>query len=147
MEELYLIHVTMKYCVINEPAKVEAQGFKPVVCKGLEGVKKYFTDPKNELKMTSPTTAESAEPWYGSGGYERRWCEYTAQKAEVIPDEEKSQHGHWVHGTCLNGDRYCRCSECDESAGYDNYGNLEESDFCPNCGAEMDEECEEDQST
>ena len=74
----------MKYCVMNDPVKIESQDFKPVICKGLEGVKKYFTDPENKLKMTSPTTAVSAKPWDGSGGCERRWCEYTAQKVEVI---------------------------------------------------------------
>jgi len=62
---------------------------------------------------------------------------------EGEPDEEEDhKHGHWVYGTCLDGSRYCHCSECDESAGYDYYGNHEESDFCPNCGAEMDEESE-----
>lgn len=84
MEDLYIIQVTMKYSVMNEPAKTECQSLKPIVCKGLDGVRKYFTDPKNGLTMTSLTTAESAEPWCSSGGSKRRWCEYTAKKAEVI---------------------------------------------------------------
>lgn len=54
------------------------------------------------------------------------------------PCEEKT-HGKWIHGTRLDGSKYFRCSECDELAGCDYEGNHEESDYCPNCGAKMDE--------
>ena len=45
-------------------------------------------------------------------------------------DAEPVRHGRWLK----NGDRYCECSVCHHegnTSGADNY--------CPNCGAKMDE--------
>ena len=48
-------------------------------------------------------------------------------------------HGRWFHQTCQDGSDRCYCSECGLPAKYDNYGNYEESEWCPSCGAQMDE--------
>lgn len=51
------------------------------------------------------------------------------EKPEVV-DAVPVVHGHWLK----NGDRYCECSVCHHegnTSGADNY--------CPNCGAKMDE--------
>ena len=43
-------------------------------------------------------------------------------------------HAHWVQGAYLDGDEMqCDCSHC-------NMSNNRKTDFCPNCGAIMDEE-------
>ena len=53
--------------------------------------------------------------------------------ADVAP----VRHGRWV-----NESFYTHCSVCGNMAIYDKYGQEVESDYCPNCGARMDEkEC------
>ena len=42
-------------------------------------------------------------------------------------------HGHWEVAIGYDINRKVKCSEC-------NRMNFEPSDFCPNCGARMDEE-------
>ena len=45
-------------------------------------------------------------------------------------------HAHWIHGQ--NCAPYC--SECSEDCLFDGSGFIELSDYCPWCGAKMDEE-------
>ena len=49
-------------------------------------------------------------------------------------DAEPVVHGHWIENPCLYG---AFCSRCGE-----NYGIP--FNFCPNCGAKMDEEVQND---
>lgn len=44
-------------------------------------------------------------------------------------DVEPVVHGHWIEGTC---GAYKICSVCDQISDFD-------FDYCPNCGAKMDE--------
>lgn len=44
------------------------------------------------------------------------------------------RHGRWV-----NENFYTRCSACGNMAIYDKYGQEVESDYCPRCGARMDD--------
>lgn len=46
-------------------------------------------------------------------------------------------HGHWIYS-----DFCTKCSVCGKSAFYDKYKQECETDYCPNCGAIMDEERE-----
>lgn len=61
---------------------------------------------------------------------------------ERVPtvDAEPIKHGHWEHGEDVFG-MYCQCSEC----GNQYYGSYEFK-YCPNCGAKMDEEVNENET-
>ena len=56
-----------------------------------------------------------------------------AKFAEEIKDFEPIRHGHWEKGIDMFGNYY-KCSVCDstEDIGWG-------FDYCPNCGAKMDE--------
>lgn len=56
-----------------------------------------------------------------------------AKFAEEIKDFEPIRHGHWQRGADMFGNYY-KCSVCDstEDIGWG-------FDYCPNCGAKMDE--------
>ena len=47
-------------------------------------------------------------------------------------------HGHWIYHRDKNGIKSCKCSECLTS-----YGCID-TPHCPNCGAIMDQEVEEE---
>ena len=55
-------------------------------------------------------------------------------------DAEPVRHGRWIMA-----DEYCnhakefQCSACGNTVEYDYYTRFCEYDFCPNCGAKMDE--------
>lgn len=50
-------------------------------------------------------------------------------------------HGHWiVEGSGYCGD-YAECSECGEII---EFSPRQKMNYCPNCGAKMDEEAEHD---
>ena len=55
-------------------------------------------------------------------------------------DAESVRHGHWIMA-----DEYCnhakefQCSACGNTVEYDYYTSFCEYDFCPHCGAKMDE--------
>jgi len=53
-------------------------------------------------------------------------------------DAEPVKYGEWI----TNKDGYSKCSECGFSFGCIVCPH-EETDFCPNCGAKMDKDCEE----
>lgn len=55
------------------------------------------------------------------------------QNAPTI-EAERIRHGHWEHGKDVFG-MYYQCSECG-----DQYHVGYEFNYCPNCGARMDEE-------
>ncbi len=60
---------------------------------------------------------------------------------QLMTDAVQVVHGHWEFGCggsyngILQVDLW-DCSRCGESCGY-------KSKYCPNCGAKMDEECEQ----
>ena len=56
-----------------------------------------------------------------------------AIEAQPTIDAEPVVHGHWIENSCLYGTFCSRCGE--------NYGIP--FNFCPNCGAKMDEEVKE----
>ena len=63
-----------------------------------------------------------------------------AKFAEEIKDFEPIRHGHWIYterGFPL-AYGYNRCSVCGRSIG------LDSTDYCPNCGAKMDEVTEDE---
>lgn len=45
----------------------------------------------------------------------------------------------WVDRLAEASDYYAYCSECGKDAGYNGEGTLILSEFCPNCGADMEE--------
>lgn len=49
---------------------------------------------------------------------------------------EPIRHGRWEYKRDIHG-FYSRCSKCGEA--YDTNGALYEWNYCPNCGAKMDE--------
>ena len=50
--------------------------------------------------------------------------------------EQKRPHGEWVaRRNPTTGQIYC--SVCGSESSHDSYGDCEETDFCPNCGASM----------
>lgn len=62
--------------------------------------------------------------------------------AEVAP----VRHAHWVKDKRFVKDHYY-CSSCDGSALKNNYGEYNIlSPYCPECGATMDEEVEEEEN-
>ena len=55
-----------------------------------------------------------------------------------VGNAEPVRHGKWIRWRDLNGIKRCKCSECIVS-----YGNMD-TPYCPNCGAKMDAEREEE---
>lgn len=83
MNDLYLICRIEMYKIASDSVREDHASILPVVCKGLNGVKEFFNNCGEKVAITSPTTAKSAEIWYGSGGMESRWYEYEAIKPEI----------------------------------------------------------------
>ena len=56
--------------------------------------------------------------------------------ADEVPaaDVAPVVHGHWVYG--------CQCSVCGDGHGPYNAHHKAYYNYCPNCGAKMDEECD-----
>lgn len=59
-------------------------------------------------------------------------------------DAEPVRHGHWIMKKTAADALYTVCSHCNASVKYnDEYGtvvmNLNGANYCPNCGAKMDE--------
>lgn len=64
-------------------------------------------------------------------------CEFFADDATTI-DAEPVRHGHWILEREPNGRPYCfHCSVCDDD--FHHIGIKSATDYCPNCGAKMDE--------
>lgn len=69
---------------------------------------------------------------------------YEALEKLPVIDAEPVRHGEWIESRSSNGTPLCECSICRDSAlSQDNaWGDPIEyytTDFCPNCGAKMDE--------
>lgn len=88
---------------------------------------------------------EEFDAWIDSTGalpkgtsyyYECKGCIEEVPAADVEP----VRHGQWV-----SVDEYCghahefKCTACGLSLFYDNYTRFCEYEYCPNCGAKMDE--------
>lgn len=58
---------------------------------------------------------------------------------DVLPraDVEPVVHGRWI----VKGQDVF-CSHCDKESGHNQWGASAFSDYCPNCGAKMDEKVE-----
>lgn len=52
---------------------------------------------------------------------------------------EERKHGHWESFININGEKTYRCSTCQNEAPHDLYGYFELTNYCPHCGAVMDE--------
>ena len=74
-------------------------------------------------------------------GYDRGFRDGYAEALEATDNAEPVRHGHWTDNGHIGRRRWC--SECGGIAfeQYDDYGLAEvtESDYCPHCGAKMDE--------
>ena len=72
-----------------------------------------------------------------------------AHMLEMMPavDAEPVRHGRWVKASGMLPPE-ChdkkRCSVCANFALHDRLGRVRPSNYCPNCGAKMDEEKEEE---
>lgn len=66
------------------------------------------------------------------------------EKAPVV-DAEPVRHGHWLLlDECANAGVYC--TRCGKKVYKEQYANQKiKSKYCPNCGAKMDEEADDDQ--
>ena len=58
-------------------------------------------------------------------------------KAQPTIDAVPVRHGKWIEQWRTTDTRMLRCSECKMVF---NVGNGREGNYCPNCGARMDEE-------
>ena len=60
---------------------------------------------------------------------------------EIIdaPSVEGRKHGRWEPFTNINRENTYRCSVCQNEAPHDLYGYFEVTNYCPHCGAKMDE--------
>lgn len=65
----------------------------------------------------------------------KRALKYIDELEAKLAESEPVRHGRWI-----NENFYTRCSVCGKMAIYDKYGQEVESDYCPNCGAKMDEQ-------
>ena len=70
-----------------------------------------------------------------------RYATVTESGCKVIddmPEIDPTRHGHWKYKPLWKGAdaKYCECSVCGKPVWW-------VSDYCPNCGARMDEEMEE----
>ena len=60
-------------------------------------------------------------------------------KEYMYGDPDVGIEDMWVDRLAESTDYYAECSICGKNAGYDGEGNLILSDFCPHCGAKMEE--------
>lgn len=59
-------------------------------------------------------------------------------KEQDTVDTEPVKHGHWILEREPDGKPYCfHCSVCDND--FHHIGIMSATDYCPNCGAKMDE--------
>ena len=75
------------------------------------------------------------------GAQDRDWLKQCIDEAPIIDPEDLRPHGRWLvveEKTHLN----VVCSECDTNFYVHKKGqyHIERSNYCPNCGAKMDEE-------
>ena len=80
---------------------------------------------------------EQINCWIGSGEYRyTNATHYLAKRVQDIPSvTPKPKTGHWIWKT---EDIY-RCSECGEDIHVKEVLNVPQYEFCPNCGAKMEE--------
>lgn len=86
-----------------------------------------FRDSLERIK----TDCKSPMNWLLSGRYEIELCEMLI---EAFENAEIRKVGHWV------GEGYIDmcCSECGSTPDHEQGMTPEATDFCPNCGAEME---------
>ena len=65
----------------------------------------------------------------------KRALKYIDELEDKLAESAPVRHGRWI-----NENFYTRCSVCGKMAIYDKYGQEVESDYCPCCGARMDEQ-------
>lgn len=59
---------------------------------------------------------------------------------DVLLNAEEVKHGHWID----DWDIGCSvCSECDDSFLWEDFNGVREFNYCPTCGAKMDEVTDE----
>lgn len=84
-----------------------------------------------ELQKMQEKGSKETRSWEGDGGY----ClglEDAIMAAENAVIVEERKHGHYIH----KGAWHLECSECSNILAHIS----EEKNFCPNCGAIMDED-------
>lgn len=89
--------------------------------------------------------AKSFIPNYEEDNYEAGVLEGLAlAECEVneTPSVEERKHGHWEPFTNINRENTYRCSVCQNEVPHDLYGYYELTNYCPHCGAKMEEEAE-----
>jgi hypothetical protein len=65
-------------------------------------------------------------------------------------DVQEVKHGHWEYNALNDFKKYSlRCSLCSAEYidNYDGYVDVDCFEYCPNCGAKMDEEVYDDEDT
>ena len=73
------------------------------------------------------------------------WIEMAMDKQEDS-DVQEVRHGHWIKNSIDNSRKFeYSCSICGWSGvkNYDSYVDIHEFEYCPYCGAKMDEEEQE----
>lgn len=81
---------------------------------------------------------------------DRRPFDCPLSEVDEIPavDVEPVRHGHWIIKPIDKMSKYkCTCSACGWDVNCDSWRDpfdLDETEFCPHCGAKMDEENEND---
>lgn len=67
---------------------------------------------------------------------EKWWIDKMLDLEVPKADVAEVKHGHWID----DWDIGCSaCSECDDSFLWEDFNGVREFDYCPTCGAKMDE--------
>ena len=81
--------------------------------------------------------------WYVEEGTEEGFIGTVKQLLETLPSAQPVVHAHWIQDKGLFRNPIVKCSHCgnflDMNGVNAGRGN---ANFCPNCGAKMDEEME-----
>ena len=97
--------------------------------KDVELLKKQIADFKRAVNAVKPMNSD-----YLTGYISALSVIEGAIAEQSATDVTPVKYGRWI-----NENFYTRCSVCGNMAIYDRYGQKVESDYCPRCGARMDD--------
>lgn len=118
------------------PRLIDADKIEPTEIYNGEWVRVAYMDDIDELPTVD---VDSLNAKHEDIGYEKGYRDGYAEALEMTDDANR--HGHWIESHEVFD--YIKCSECGEDwCTEDN--DTETFNYCPNCGAKMDEVGEDD---